>query len=421
MKNVFWALAVACSMATPAAVEIVAPRSDETVPLLSSGQKAYLALPLAERRAWLCDEKRRQEMKSYGWLPQKVDLRWKADAVAEVKLFLGETCVFATNGVRDAVSVDNLEIARTYTWTVAAGGDMAQGSFRTEDVAPRLLRIEGVPNARDFGGRIGLGGRRVRQGRVFRTAGLNKNAKAVCLGEKELRTAWAEGRLEATIAATVDRGNGQPHDAKHWTKKIAKYFEEGKPLKKDYTRLFAVPGKQIPGDECLTPSSRSFLLDVLGIKSDIDLRSDFECFGMTGSPLGPSVKWFHYPSLSYAAVQKEKGKEAFSKVFKVFLDERNYPIDFHCIAGQDRTGTVAFILNGTLGVDEDELYRDWEMSAFWNGRTNFNHKNRFDKLVASFDTYPGNNLRERLESFVKSLGFTDKDLSTFREIMLERR
>ena len=43
----------------------------------------------------------------------------------------------------------------------------------------------------------------------------------------------------------------------------------------------------------------------------------------------------------------------------MFLDPANYPIDFHCIAGQDRTGAVAFILNALLGVEEEELYLDW--------------------------------------------------------------
>ena len=413
------AVSLGCAFAVQSSVEIVMPAKGAMVPLLSARQKAYLALPRDERRKWLVDEARRKEMTALGWLPQPVELRWRSSGAVDIKVFLGDVCVFATNGVRDYVTVDNLEIARTYRWTATDGDGTVRSTFCTEDVAPRLLRIEGVPNARDLGGRIGLGGRRVRQGLVFRTAGLNRNASADCLSERELRQAWKDGTLEKTIASTVERGNGRTPDAKAYAQKIARLIEAGKPIKADYSRIFAKLGTQRPGAECLTPASRSCLLGRLGVRSDIDLRSDFECFGMTGSPLGPAVKWFHFPSYAYAGLQKDEGKAAFRNVFKVFLDRRNYPIDFHCIAGQDRTGSVAFVLNGLLGVSEEELYRDWEVSAFWNGRLGFNHRNKFDKLVAGFSSYPGDTLHSRIEAYVLALGFTKDDIAAFRRIMLE--
>jgi hypothetical protein len=226
-------------------------------------------------------------------------------------------------------------------------------------------------------------------------------------------------QLEKVLSGTLERGNGQIPDVKYWAKHLNKAFLSGSPIKRDYTRKFAIPGTEKPGEKKLTDSSMRFLLDDAGIKCDIDLRSDYECFGMKGSPLGDKVKWLHYPSLAYAGVHTEKGKDAFRNVFRVFLDECNYPILFHCIAGQDRTGTVAFILNGLLGVDEEELYRDWEVSAFWNMRMNFCHKHKFDKLVKSFDSMKGETLHDRIASFVRSLGFTDADIEKFRSIMLE--
>ena len=135
--------------------------------------------------------------------------------------------------------------------------------------------------------------------------------------------------------------------------------------------------------------------------------------------MGADVTWFHYSSSAYGGMQSDSGKAAFKKVFAVFLDERNYPIDFHCIAGQDRTGAVAYILNGLLGVDPEQLSLDWEVTGFWNKSASFNHGNLYDKLVAGFEKWPGGTVREKLENYVLSLGFTKTDIEKFRGLMLE--
>ena len=160
-------------------------------------------------------------------------------------------------------------------------------------------------------------------------------------------------------------------------------------------------------------------LDTLGIRTDIDLRSEGEVRGMEGSPLGPTVEWVNVSSSAYGGLQEERGRIPFTKVFRVFLDPASYPIDFHCIAGQDRTGAVAFIVNALLGVEEEELWLDWEATAFWNPSPNFNHAKLFDHLVRGFDRWPGDTIRERVEAYVLDLGFTPGDLARFRDIRLE--
>lgn len=188
---------------------------------------------------------------------------------------------------------------------------------------------------------------------------------------------------------------------------IQKIDDEGNPL-------------YVGGAVNLTEEGRRYMLDVLGIRSDVDLRNDRECLHMTSSPLSDDVKWFHIPSQSYERIDSQAGREAFAEVFKVFLNEENYPIIFHCLAGQDRTGTVACILNGLLGVSEEEIYLDWEASGFWNKNATVNHENCLDKLIAVFDAYEGATLNERIEKFVLSLGFTPEDIQRFRDIMLEK-
>ena len=571
-------------------LDLYAPANGAVVPTLSDGQKAYLTLPRAERVKKFASQTYRSQMKALGYYPKPLKLAWSnatasatSPAKYTVELFRlpGETAVFTTNFVSSdaglSVLVDNLEIARDYRWRVTSGSDTATSAFKTEDMAPRLIRLPGVPNVRDLGGRVGLDGRRVKQGLVYRSAGLNDNASTVYYTAKEiaakkpeeakrymdLDAAFEKWRgIEASITNGVDalhivdiapaekwtlflpalkksgfatngipaitalkaipaeflgakaetisiedgtnhvigevkadamavlmqevespedgfmaitaggdywwelRSNGasainlvdvgnwrSPYGCTNykiavpvrkgrnlivatvfsgtggWSWGWAKYTGDAAALAHDVARVFEksrdqpanrVPKSRTPGRFRLKGAALDYALNTMGIKSDIDLRSDGECWGMTGSPLGDTVTWFHYSSGAYAGMQTTFGREAFTKVFRVFLDEKNYPIDFHCIAGQDRTGAVAFIINGLLGVEEEELYRDWESTGFWNGSASFCHKRLFDHLVAGFNKWPGDTINDKIEAYVLALGFTKDDIAKLRDIMLEK-
>ena len=375
MRN--WILAALAGLfvatASAAPLEIVSPKEGATVPILTPDMKAYLAQPRATRVEQFADPAARKRIAKFGDRPQKTLLSWNCTApgatgvVWSVKVRRAKdgAVVFTAKTSKSSVEIDNLEIACAYKWRVKGkAGDgallRAEGTFCTEDTAPRLIHLSRVHNVRDLGGRVGLNGRRVRQGRVYRSAGLNANA-----------------------------------------------------------RKSKSKGGMVPGAVTMTDASRAYAKGVLGIRTDLDLRSDRECFGMTGSPLGPEVKWIKISSSAYSGMGKDSGKEAFAKAFRVFLDEKNYPIDFHCIAGADRTGSLAFILNALLGVDEEELWRDWEVTAFQKEKIDFGHRTRFSKLVKVFDAFPGATIHEKVVAYVKSVGFTDADIAKFRELMLE--
>jgi len=231
----------------------------------------------------------------------------------------------------------------------------------------RFRHLPGVPNMRDLGGLVGLDGRRIRRGLLYRSAGLNGNAPR---------------RVVSTNAAG---------------KAVYEYY-----------------GK---GAERLTDERRALARRIFGIRTDLDLRSDGECHGMTGSPLGPETKWVHVPSGAYGDFLARR--ESVQKCLAVFFDEQNYPIVFHCISGADRTGSLAYLLEALLGVSDDDLALDWELTAFCVG-PNWRHS-QFDALLASFAKCPGTNARERAESVVRSLGYTDVDIARFREFMLEEK
>ena len=241
---------------------------------------------------------------------------------------------------------------------------VAECSFVTEDLAPRWIAVEGrVGNFRDLGGRIGLNGKRVRQGLIYRSQGLNDNSL-----------------------------DGYNH---------------------------------VPGRNRLTVEDVKMLTGELGIRTDLDLRSKLETAWMEASPLGERVRFVNRPSCAYKDIFGEQGKRAMAENFREFCNKANYPILFHCIGGADRTGALAYVLNGVLGVSRRELETDWE-STFYPSIPDIDNANDPDHwqkeshLTNGFCRYGDSNSSwcERIVCYLKDCGVTEAEIVAFRGIML---
>ena len=255
---------------------------------------------------------------------------------------------------------------------------------------------------RDLGGRVGLDGKRMRQGLIYRTAGLNDNPEEIDF------LTWDECRAEFDAGTLTNRPCWQ---AGH----MANIYRGLHPSN-DWHR---VPIDWNRGRERLTDEARKIMLDKLGIRTDLDLRGAGEVAGMTVSPLGDRVKWVNVAMTAYGGLAKPRGKELVKQCFDVFLKPKNYPIAFHCIGGQDRTGTLAFLIEALMGVDDDELNKDWECSGFTNAGNWFRHETLFNQIYDVINKYPGANTREKVEAYLKDCGLTDSDIAMLRAIILE--
>ena len=553
-------------------ITLVSPAPGAVVPTLNAKHKAYLKIPREERIKRFASREYRQKMSKAGYYQQPIKLQWKCGNAAghAHQVIISESPKF-TDAVAFTVkanelSLDNFKIAQKYYWCVAGpdGEASPAGEFTTEAIAPRLIRIESVWNARDLGGRVGRDGRRVKQGLIYRSGGLNRNAStkkakpeiafrdnpelmkqyrayvktaADCrkqidnnisvayLAKQLVGRNWTVYRPEGTltreqvrefmsvrsIPARIAGAKARPvsADDKHkiifpakkgrWAFCIQEFDSDsdgviqvevgtacyspvmlngqvlfdavvkgnGKrsfctidaPVRKGKNRIVAAVGggtnswifyfRQVekpktrraledkikinraaaadmlpfasnaPGKTLLTEETKRYVTLDLGWKSDIDLRTDRECRGMTGSPAGSPVKWLHSPLTPYGGMCFKEGREKFRAAFKHFLNPDNYPIDFHCIGGQDRTGSLAFVLNALLGVSEEELFLDWEVSGFWNPKESFNHS-RINGLITAISRSPGNTIQEKVENYVLESGFTRDEINWFREFMLEK-
>lgn len=169
----------------------------------------------------------------------------------------------------------------------------------------------------------------------------------------------------------------------------------------------------------ITEKGIKMLVEELKIKSELDVRDidDNENGGITNSPLGDEINYFPVTMKSggnYLTLNKGRLKD----VFAVLGNESNYPIVIHCSIGTDRTGVICFLVNGLLGVSEEDLYKDYLFSNFANTygvRTTSAIKDYLKQInYASGDT-----LEEKFYNYLVNNGVNEEDLKTIIRIMKE--
>ena len=169
----------------------------------------------------------------------------------------------------------------------------------------------------------------------------------------------------------------------------------------------------------VTQKGIDVMLSDLGIKSEIDLRrtDNGEVGGISSSPLGESVNYFSCP-MNYEGNCLLNNAEAIKKIFSILADGDNYPLFFHCDIGTDRTGFIALMLGGILGVNEEDLYRDYLFSNFGK----IGSKRSVETIEANYlhtvNEYDGETLNERISACLSDLGVPASDVEAIRSILL---
>ena len=111
------------------------------------------------------------------------------------------------------------------------------------------------------------------------------------------------------------------------------------------------------------------------IKTEIDLRTEFVTKNHPSTLQRDGRFNYHRVSINYGS-QETLGTmptyelymkmcndtKAFYDVFRLIVDEKD-GIYLNCTAGKDRTGMVVAILMLFLGVDEEDVFHDYEVSA----------------------------------------------------------
>ena len=189
----------------------------------------------------------------------------------------------------------------------------------------------------------------------------------------------------------------------------------GKPIRYGYIYR----GAEWNGKYNLEPEGISALRAV-GIKAELDLRSSNEALYIDKSPLGDDVTYIRIHNEDYYESGLQNRKDLYKQDLQFVFDcvKNDKPVFFHCHIGADRTGTLALLLEGLLGVCESDLYKDYELTTFSLYETH-RYKENVAGIIDYINTMPGATLTDKFYSYCHGeLGLTAKEIADFRYKML---
>ena len=315
-----------------------------------------------------------------------VRLSWKGTSgestVTVTRLSDGDKRTLKTTGT----SVDFLapEIGRNYKWTVKNGSDTAgPWYFFTDGEAPRIIpqELSVVGNCRDMGGWVTEDGQyRVRQGLGYRN-----DHNADFYQYADLKPFWTDIAKVRTDMDLRDKAG-----------------------KTQWYCNWELDANDSPGR---SPYGEHWW-DVLywNVVREGEYGKKMEAYA------------------SLVNTRTGDAKKASVNTWKCFADAQNLPIVVHCSQGRDRTGTVAFVLLGALGVKLEDLYADWALTDY-AAPSDFPKKSgdeggstivsMYNALKSAYPDSKYPKLQAKCEQLLKDMGMTAAQIANLKSYFLE--
>ena len=182
-----------------------------------------------------------------------------------------------------------------------------------------------------------------------------------------------------------------------------------------------------------TVTEKSILTNFLNIGMDVDLRKgranssgynddgNSTCYqpfttGYNVSYISPGFDSF--TDLTTAS----KVKDVLTAIFDTAKNGKaSY---FHCYIGADRTGYIAMLIEGLLGVSEKDCSIDYELTSFSEAaglryRTGRPEDYYFRQGIDFLRGKTGTTFQDKIENYVKSIGITQSQIDEFKSIVLQ--
>ena len=275
------------------------------------------------------------------------------------------------NEDKNYISLTNLKINTEYFYRGADSSSALKTaktySFKTADTKIRNISINGVTNVRDIGGYSSKLGGTVRQGLYYRG-----------------------GRFNVTDEKTT--------------------IDQTSTYKQDITEEGYITA-----------------VEELGIKSEIDLRMNESHYvttyaheyGMITNETFPDIEYYPYPLNWTVSNMMKQEKETIGNIFKLLAKPEVYPVYCHCNIGTDRTGMCTYLLGTLLGINQEDLYRDYLFSNFGN----INNSRDISKVINVYQKtlleYKNYNLYQDVRSYLNECGVSDEELDSIVSIFLD--
>ncbi|MBR3174049.1 MAG: tyrosine-protein phosphatase [Eubacterium sp.] len=179
----------------------------------------------------------------------------------------------------------------------------------------------------------------------------------------------------------------------------------------------------------ISEEGKQLLRQRYGIKFDLDLRDKSKETVPDSSPLGTDIKFINIKGVEYNSSEKGIGNPANYDRAKseilLFADPNNFPIYVHCQIGRDRTGTICFLIESLLGMNELDMFRDYELSYFAKvsnddlADPDATTNGAFSRMVNYLRGFSGDTMQQKVETYMKQeLGITDAQIQAIKDNML---
>lgn len=178
------------------------------------------------------------------------------------------------------------------------------------------------------------------------------------------------------------------------------------------------------------PADR-FMVDQIGVKTEVQLLPVSEQATAYKKKSVWGIDWAGNDTEDTSVYSVTDSPALWKKILSAIFDSviHDRPVMFHCGVGADRTGIVAIVLEGLLGVSRSDIDQDFELTDFalgWHSdplNDNKPYRSRshptYKPVINGIKAVPlvgglADSFRNRVVSFVLSLGITIDEINAFR-------
>lgn len=173
----------------------------------------------------------------------------------------------------------------------------------------------------------------------------------------------------------------------------------------------------------LTAEGERVITEVLKLKTDIDLRTYWGIeVGLMEYPLKKmGVRQILLP-FHPTDYEKPGSKKNIVALFHLLADRSIYPAYCHCAGGADRTGAAMFLLEAVLGLADEDLFTEFELTSFSKYGKRTRNGKTFQFLIRKLNEYGSDSdpYRKKAEAYLLEIGVSRMDIESLRNIFLEK-
>jgi Protein tyrosine/serine phosphatase len=193
------------------------------------------------------------------------------------------------------------------------------------------------------------------------------------------------------------------------------------------------------------PTAKEIFLNELGVDIDLDLR------GLPPGSQGGSAEknpwtsndpiqyvniqlwhYFHHQAVQYPVPEISEGESAdiYQSTIRTIIGwlKEDKVVYFHCHGGSDRTGTLAFLIEGLLGVSEEDLSKDYEVTYYSGSNRKRNSSSGwfYKPMIRYIRTFaPGGTITDQVTAWAKTRHsenvdpLTDDEIQLLKDLMID--